>query len=95
MPLGGEEFLAYAPNISLNDAVKLADTIRTRIAERTYNVNSEPLTTTISCGVTDVGLGKDGVFHAAYERADKALYRAKDKGRNRVEYDTVQRKTSS
>ncbi len=92
---GGEEFLAYAPNISLNDAVKLADTIRTRIAERTYNVNSEPLTTTISCGVTDVGLGKDGVFHAAYERADKALYRAKDKGRNRVEYDTVQRKTSS
>ena len=81
---GGEEFLIVAPNTDLNGAVALADKLRLKIQD--YNFSTIG-TKTASFGVTCFVEGdtEDSIV----DRADKALYKAKEKGRNRVETHRV------
>lgn len=78
---GGEEFLLFASNTNLNDMIALAEKIRTE-TQKAFSMDMCDIT--ISVGIT-VTNGRENVSDALV-RADLAMYRAKDNGRNRVEF---------
>jgi diguanylate cyclase (GGDEF)-like protein len=81
---GGEEFLLVF-NASLQDAFKLLERIRLSIASMPFNYEKEILKVTISSGVTVYdSFDKEGNKQVLIDAADKALYEAKENGRNRV-----------
>ncbi len=85
---GGEEFVVLAPNASKNEAVILAERIRTAIAGSSIGVGHARIAVTVSIGVAEYAEEPDfgaNVLEDMIEKADKALYRAKQSGRNRVE----------
>ena len=79
---GGEEFVFILPGSTLDDAQKLMNRIREKVAEVGFHFRGTPVSVTISCGLTALR-SEDGADDA-FDRADKALYQAKDAGRNRV-----------
>jgi len=83
--VGGEEFVALLPNTALPHAMAAADRIRQSIAVAPVVLpDGTSLSVTTSIGVA---LFRDSEFDLspALARADQALYRAKEGGRNRVE----------
>ena len=80
---GGEEFLVLLPETPLHGARRVADTLRREIAERPIAWAGEGLTVTASFGLAQAMPGEVNV-EAVIARADQALYRAKDDGRNCV-----------
>ena len=80
---GGEEFLVLLPETPLHGARRVADTLRREIAERPIPWAGEGLTVTASFGLAQTLPGEVNV-EALIERADQALYRAKNDGRNCV-----------
>jgi diguanylate cyclase (GGDEF)-like protein len=80
---GGEEFLVLLPETPLHGARRVADTLRREIAERPIPWAGEGLTVTASFGLAQTLPGEVNV-QAVIARADQALYRAKDDGRNCV-----------
>jgi diguanylate cyclase len=79
---GGEEFVMLLPGTSLEDGVRLANRMRENIAQIGFHFRGKPVWVTISCGVTELREGD--ADNEAFDRADKAMYRAKQGGRNRV-----------
>lgn len=83
--LGGEEFAALLPNATLTHAMAVAERIRRSIAVTPLALpNGRTLVVTVSIGVAMYRADEFDLSHAL-KRADQALYRAKDGGRNRVE----------
>lgn len=81
---GGEEFLVLMPNTPLADATAAAEKLRRAVAAQLATPDGQPVT--ISIGVAE--WRSDGeTLDAWIVRADKALYLAKENGRNRVEAD--------
>jgi diguanylate cyclase (GGDEF)-like protein len=80
---GGEEFLVLLPETPLHGARRVAETLRREIAERPVPWAGEGLTITASFGLAQTMPGEVNV-QAIISRADQALYRAKDDGRNCV-----------
>jgi len=82
--IGGEEFSIILPDTSYENALKVADNIRLKIANKTLSVKGQkkPLKLTLSSGVAIYRKGE--YVDALFQRADKALYLAKNNGRNRV-----------
>lgn len=80
---GGEEFVVVMPNTDEDSAVVAVDKARKSIEQCPFNFNNEPITVTASFGVAQ--FQKDDTLESCFERADKAVYRAKKNGRNRVE----------
>jgi len=80
---GGEEFLVLLPETPLEGAKRVADTMRREIAEMVVTWRDERLHVTASFGVT-VAMPSEIDVEAIIGRADTALYRAKDQGRNCV-----------
>jgi diguanylate cyclase len=78
---GGEEFVMLLPNTDKESALVLIEQLREIIQTTGFNANGKAVPITISCGLTDFleGDTEDSLF----ERADKALYEAKNQGRNR------------
>ncbi len=76
---GGEEFLIICPNLDTNSAAGLAERLRKDIQ---YNCSELARTVTCSFGVTKWVKGDTSA--SIVNRVDKALYQAKDSGRNRV-----------
>lgn len=87
---GGEEFLVLLPETPLHGARRVAETLRKEIAERPVPWAGEALTVTASFGLAQTLPGEVNV-QAVIARADQALYRAKDDGRNcvRIAADTT------
>lgn len=77
---GGEEFLVLLPDTRDEGARTLAEKIRAAVAAQVFPVVGE---LTVSVGMT-LARGDDKNEEEAVHRADKALYRAKSEGRNRV-----------
>ena len=77
---GGEEFLIIAPDTNLGGAEVLAEKIRKAIENYNFDKVNQ---ITVSFGVTQ--FKKDDTEDTLIKRADDALYKAKEKGRNRVE----------
>ena len=87
---GGEEFLVLLPDTPLTGARRAAETLRREIAQRPIVWAGQSLTCTASFGVTQALPGETS-FPSMVARADAALYRAKEEGRNcvRVAADTL------
>jgi two-component system cell cycle response regulator len=83
---GGEEFLIVLPGSTHSSAGHLAERLRTAISREPIRLGERSLAFTISLGVSrsipGEGMRPEWVIRAA----DEALYRAKDLGRNRVEW---------
>ena len=79
--VGGEEFTVVLRDMDLQSAVALAERMRAEVVSTPF---PEPVsrTVTASFGVSQTPAG--GIFSDAYGRADTALYRAKNSGRNSV-----------
>lgn len=82
--LGGDEFLILAPQINTQLALKMAEKLRVVVKRGRFR----HLRVTISIGVAQWRPGEDAGSLLA--RADRALYRAKRDGRDRVAYDRPQ-----
>ncbi len=79
---GGEEFVLLLPETRLEQARVAAENLRREIELRKFHYSRQPVPITISCGIAEIR--KDDSLGAVFERADKAMYRAKQGGRNRV-----------
>ena len=80
---GGEEFLLVMPETDLPGAQICVERIRQKIADAIFRAGGGSLRLTVSCGLTPYLTGEDS--RTTLARADQALYRAKERGRNRVE----------
>ena len=80
---GGEEFLILLPDTPLAGAKRVADTLRRDLAEQSIEWNDVPVSFTASFGVTAMEQGEVD-SQAVISRADQALYRAKQDGKNTV-----------
>jgi two-component system, cell cycle response regulator len=82
---GGEEFAVVMPNTNAEDAVAVAERLRTAVADAKFEVGQgEVANITISLGVSSAG-EEMSTMDSLLRRADDALYEAKRKGRNRME----------
>ncbi len=79
---GGEEFLILFPNTSEKEAAQLMDELRDSFSQVTHIAQGHEFRITFSCGIA--GLPAHTDLSALSEAADRALYEAKRKGRNRV-----------
>ena len=86
---GGEEFLVGTSVPDPEIGRMIAERLRVCVGEKPFEIDGENLNVRISLGVTSIipsGNGDRGnILEAAIKSADSALYRAKEKGRNRVE----------
>ena len=80
---GGEEFLILLPDTPAQGARRVAETLRREIEANVIPWNDETLRITASFGITAITPGEMDPL-AAIARADEALYRAKQDGRNCV-----------
>lgn len=79
---GGEEFLLMLPDTSIESAQQCLERLRERLRLSPFDEVAPGLQLTFSAGVT--GCLGQGDIESAIERADQAMYRAKQAGRNRV-----------
>jgi diguanylate cyclase (GGDEF)-like protein len=83
--LGGDEFLVILPDTPLDDAMRVAESVRHAIEEVTIPSTRGDVKITASIGVTTSACGGSVDVAAFIDRADVALYRAKQGGRNCVQ----------
>jgi diguanylate cyclase (GGDEF)-like protein len=82
---GGEEFGVVLPNTVLNGALEIAEKIRTDVEDVLIPcADGSTNKVTISIGVNSMMPTQGSSIDAFISNADKALYEAKDRGRNRV-----------
>ncbi|WP_051938067.1 diguanylate cyclase [Ferriphaselus sp. R-1] len=81
--LGGEEFGILLPGIVQGNAREFAERLREKVAAGSIEYQGQTLKITVSIGLTE--LTSEGAPQTQLARADKALYQAKELGRNRVE----------
>jgi diguanylate cyclase (GGDEF)-like protein len=80
---GGEEFVVFSMDISKESAFDLAEKLRQNIASFFHTVNGFQIRVTISIGVSH-SKGAINTLDRLFTEADRALYAAKNTGRNRV-----------
>jgi two-component system cell cycle response regulator len=87
---GGEEFIIVMPETDMVVAAMVAERLRRRIAAEPFAVNrgQGSVAVTLSIGIAALA-GKDDTGADLVKRADRALYRAKRDGRNRVAPDAA------
>lgn len=88
---GGEEFAAFLPGCDATSAMRIAERLRATVAASPLSTSEdgEQIRLTVSLGVATLSGAAPGEEHPTLDqlldRADRAVYRAKDLGRNRVE----------
>lgn len=82
--MGGEEFLLILPHTSLSEALQVAERLRQRIGEIPILYDGISFRITVSLGVSQLE-ARDANIDSIISKADNALYRAKQRGRNLVE----------
>jgi len=83
--IGGEEFAIMLPNTTQSKGTLLAERIRKRLQDHDFSATTDDLKVTVSIGITVLS-DTDSCFDELLLRVDKALYKAKNKGRNQVVY---------
>jgi len=77
---GGEEFVILLPDSELSSALKLAETLRAKVAETDF----EPVVKQITCSIGVARWNEGESSDQLLKRVDEKLYTAKEGGRNRV-----------
>lgn len=80
---GGEEFALILYDTDAAAGMKVAESVRKNICAHEFGLKGKTIQVTVSLGVAPVT--RDDTSATVIGRADKALYRAKDQGRNRAE----------
>jgi diguanylate cyclase (GGDEF)-like protein len=80
---GGDEFIALLPETETRGAKEMGERIRRAIEGATMEVRGGDIGTTVSVGVASYP-SDGGNLEVIMDKADKAMYRAKQQGRNRV-----------
>jgi diguanylate cyclase (GGDEF)-like protein len=83
---GGEEFLVLLPGIGIDEAEAVAERLRLQIGATPLDHAGVPVPMSVSIGLAAWGGGAEDLSRLLV-RADQALYRAKQRGRDRVESD--------
>ncbi|HET7293847.1 MAG TPA: diguanylate cyclase [Vicinamibacteria bacterium] len=81
---GGEEFACILPHTNHEEARQTAERLRNAIAEHPFRVGNREFRVTVSVGVATYPSARVDSAGGLIREADKALYRAKEAGRNRV-----------
>ncbi|MDH4318476.1 MAG: diguanylate cyclase [Desulfobulbaceae bacterium] len=81
---GGDEFMAFLPNVQKEEALMIGELIRKAVENHAYEKNDIRLKPTISIGISL--LQRDDDVESLLNRADVALYRSKKSGRNKVSF---------
>lgn len=79
---GGEEFILLLPGSRAEQAAVVAERIRESVAADSIETQAGRLKTTVSVGIA--AFGEEDTLEGLIRRADSALYRAKESGRNRT-----------
>ena len=79
---GGEEFIMLLPGTKEEETLRLVNDLRQKVADCNFSYQGEEVKISISCGVSCFRKDDTG-WAQVFERADKALYQAKESGRNR------------
>ena len=79
---GGEEFLLVMPETGSDETSKLTERIRQQVSEVEFDIGDRKVKLTISIGAALFEKGED--LEQLVSRADRALYQAKQSGRNLV-----------
>lgn len=82
--LGGEEFALVLTGVSLEAAQKFADNLRALIAKSSFRFQGNKIKFTISIGLSYTSTREKSSIRSVLSSADKALYEAKNAGRNAV-----------
>jgi len=82
--IGGDEFSVLMPETSASEAAVLANRIRQAVGEYVVSVQGAESKITLSMGVTDLNAGPISSPEDMVKLADRALYAAKQQGRDRV-----------
>jgi len=83
---GGEEFSVILPDTNGEGAIITAEKLRVLVASEAISTDKRKLAITVSVGVTEYHPDDGDSGKMTIRRVDEALYRAKDLGRNRVEF---------
>jgi diguanylate cyclase (GGDEF)-like protein len=81
---GGEEFCVLLPETDVEGSRTIAERIRTRVSRMEVKMGEGVMHTTISVGIASYPSDYPGSVQGLLEKADQALYTAKQSGRNRV-----------
>jgi diguanylate cyclase (GGDEF)-like protein len=84
--MGGEEFLVMLPDADGETACQVADRLRDALTSRPISFHEMEIPVSASFGIAVLDPLKDD-WESLLQRADRALYLAKDRGRNRVEVE--------
>jgi two-component system cell cycle response regulator len=87
--LGGEEFVIVMPGVNVQAATRIAERARLAVQQEQFviDMTGRMIPVTVSIGLAE--RGGEGDANSLYRRADRALYRAKAEGRNRVSADAA------
>jgi len=80
---GGEEFAIIMPSTTIKQAEEIAERLRTTVQAYQFKDKNKRIDLTISGGLAQ--MRKTDTYESLFERADNALYVAKESGRNRIE----------
>ena len=83
---GGEEFLVVITHVERDNSVIAFERIRKQMEQQKFTANKETFSVTTSIGIAGFRGTKPPTFADLLASADEALYAAKRKGRNRIEY---------
>ncbi|WP_442852142.1 sensor domain-containing diguanylate cyclase [Vibrio sp. MED222] len=88
---GGEEFILFIPNTSLETALEVSEEIRQQFNQVEFKVGEQiRFNSSVSIGISDSRACEDGVtIDALVNLTDQSLYRAKANGKNCVDGDVV------
>jgi diguanylate cyclase len=78
--IGGEEFSVLLTGIKVAEAVNIANQLRTAVEGLRFHFRGTPVRVTVSCGISE--LHPEEAAETVFDRADAALYRAKNGGKN-------------
>ena len=78
---GGEEFVMLLPETDVLAALVLTEKLRELVEKSSFNAHGDKISITLSCGLSEFIAGD--THESLFERADAALYKAKQAGRNR------------
>jgi diguanylate cyclase (GGDEF)-like protein len=92
---GGEEFVMILPETDQDSAMQVASKVHGAIRTASFGTVNRPFTLTISVGVSSTCMHPYSGWREMLDDADRALYLAKNTGKDRVELWEPEKKTSS
>lgn len=83
---GGEEFCIILPETDEEGAMAIAEKLRQQVEEHSISLDEHEISLTISCGISTYRQESFATVETLFSCADKALYRAKNEGRNQIQF---------